>query len=110
VSLTSTNRDERRLADPDRFDIARDDNAHLTLGHGVHHCLGAALARVELQVAFSPLPLDYRGGSWRFRLKSWHGNAPSWLATSQPPLRCPGRRAAPGTTQVEAPALAGGVP
>jgi pentalenolactone synthase len=49
------NHDERVFADPDRFDVARHPNPHLTFGHGPRFCIGAPLARIELQTVFARL-------------------------------------------------------
>ncbi|MEV8504755.1 cytochrome P450 [Actinoplanes sp. NPDC051475] len=54
-SLSAANRDGEVFTDPDGLDFARGANPHLGFGHGVHHCLGAQLARMELQVALRTL-------------------------------------------------------
>ena len=48
----SSNRDDRHFPDGDRFDIHREIGHHLSFGYGLHFCLGAALARLELKVLF----------------------------------------------------------
>jgi cytochrome P450 len=53
--LASANRDERQFAEPDVLDIAREPNKHLAFGLGAHFCLGAALARLEGQIAINTL-------------------------------------------------------
>jgi len=55
VSLPAVNRDSERFEEPDKLDIARDARGHLTLGHGIHICLGQHLARLEMHVAFAGL-------------------------------------------------------
>ncbi|MEU1474797.1 cytochrome P450 [Streptomyces sp. NPDC001668] len=55
VLLGAGSRDPERFADPTRFDIGRDARGHLGFGHGVHHCLGAPLARLETTVALHAL-------------------------------------------------------
>jgi cytochrome P450 len=46
----SAGRDERKFADPDRFDVTRTFDRHVTFGYGIHFCLGANLARLEAKV------------------------------------------------------------
>jgi cytochrome P450 len=51
----AANRDEREYEDPDRFDVDRDIGLGIGLGHGIHACLGAAVARLESRVAFEEI-------------------------------------------------------
>ena len=53
--LKSANRDERQFTQPEELDIMRTINRHLAFGHGVHMCLGAPLARMEGDIAFTTL-------------------------------------------------------
>jgi cytochrome P450 len=55
LSLVAANRDQALVEDPDRLDISRGALGHLAFGHGVHHCLGAPLARMEMTIAFPAL-------------------------------------------------------
>jgi cytochrome P450 len=53
--LAAADRDPARFSEPDVLDLSRDEGGHLALGHGIHFCLGAPLARLEGRVAFSRL-------------------------------------------------------
>jgi cytochrome P450 len=55
LGTSAANRDEGVFADPDRFDITRERNPHVGFGHGYRFCLGAPLARIELQAVFGAL-------------------------------------------------------
>jgi cytochrome P450 len=55
VLYASANRDERRYADPDRFDIARNPRDHVGWGHGAHSCVGMHLARLEMELVLASL-------------------------------------------------------
>ena len=55
LAYVSGNRDEEIFDEPFRFDVARDPNRHVSFGYGVHFCLGAALARMEMNSLFTEL-------------------------------------------------------
>src|SRR5262249_46353972 len=51
--IGSANRDPRVFHNPNQFDITRDPNPHVAFGHGIHSCVGGALARVEARIVLS---------------------------------------------------------
>ncbi|HXP56120.1 MAG TPA: cytochrome P450, partial [Streptosporangiaceae bacterium] len=60
-AIASADRDPARFPGPDRLDLSRDTSGHLAFGHGIHHCLGAPLARMEAGVALGALLARYPG-------------------------------------------------
>ena len=72
VLLSAPNRDKRRFEDPHQLKLDREDVRPISFGHGIHHCLGTALARMESQVglqAFMDVMGDYEldldGSLWK---------------------------------------------
>ncbi len=61
VNLAAGGRDPARNDRPDDFDVRRTGGAHVAFGHGVHHCLGAPLARLEAEIAFAELVRRFPG-------------------------------------------------
>ena len=74
VLIGSANRDSARFPDPDRLDLGRRDNDHLSFGGGSHYCLGSSLARLEGQIAIGALVAELP----RLRLAT---EAPEWRET-----------------------------
>jgi len=62
--FSSANRDEAEFPQADRFDIEREPNRHLGFGRGIHFCLGAPRARLEVKTALNAM-LDRLPGVWR---------------------------------------------
>ena len=53
--IGAANRDPEQFSDPDHLDLSRPENRHMGLGFGIHFCVGAALVRLEAQIAFNTL-------------------------------------------------------
>jgi cytochrome P450 len=67
VSLSGANRDPDQFINPDQMDINRDPNLHVAFAHGIHVCLGASLARMEVEESFAGLVS-------RINVPEWSGN------------------------------------
>jgi cytochrome P450 len=81
----SANRDEDQFADPGRFDITRTPNRHLSYGSGIHRCIGATLAHVELSTLFQRLMRERAGFTLAGEVMSLRSNF--ILGTTAMPLR-----------------------
>jgi cytochrome P450 len=90
--VASANRDPGQFEEPSRFDISRDPNPHLSFGHGIHFCIGAALARMEATIVLSDLlerleAIEYASQEpWTPR-KALHVHGPSSLPIRFVPRR-----------------------
>jgi len=90
--IGSANRDPNFFKDAERFDITRDPNPHIAFGHGIHACLGAALARMEARIALSDFltrvaSFELSGNEpWEPR-KALHVHGPTRLAIRFTPTR-----------------------
>lgn len=90
VCLGAANRDPDVFADPHRLDLDRDTKGHLAFGHGMHHCLGAPLARLEGRIALGALLDRYRDISLavpRDQLRWDHGDGLVLRGLGALPLR-----------------------
>ncbi|WP_020672212.1 cytochrome P450 family protein [Amycolatopsis nigrescens] len=78
IALTSANRDPAKFDEPDRLDFDRESAGHVAFGHGIHYCVGAPLARMEAEIAFSALLRRFP------RLRpAGPATAPHWLSSGR---------------------------
>jgi len=72
LAIGATGRDPREFPKPDTFDVTRSPNRHLQFGRGPHFCIGAALARVEIELALGGVLARFRSIELGTRQIEWH--------------------------------------
>lgn len=82
--LAAANRDPTHFENPDVFDGQRKDNRHLSFGHGVHYCLGAPLARLEVAIALRTLFTRLPSLQWAEEFQTKYGKDILYRGTSLP--------------------------
>jgi hypothetical protein len=85
AELAAANLDPQRFPEPDRLDIRRADNRHLAFGWASHHCLGAPLARLQGELAFSAL-LERMGSARLTESVRWRRNAGAFRGLESLPI------------------------
>src|SRR5262249_51941857 len=101
ISLAAAGRDPARYANQETFDITRADTSHLAFGHGIHHCLGARLARLEGVIALTTL--HGRFPSMRLAVRGPRragATATGWYCAACPSCRSSSARKGTATTPV----------
>jgi cytochrome P450 len=85
LMLAAANRDHEVFVDPDHVDVTRaNSKQHLSFGHGVHFCLGNALARLEANLIFSSLSQRFPNIELASESVTWHGNSKHRRLTALP--------------------------
>ncbi len=79
--LGAANRDPAEFAEAERFDPRRTPNKHLAFGHGIHFCLGAALARLEAPIAIRALLDRFPEIALEVTRLEWHSGVMRGLKT-----------------------------
>ena len=105
INYASANRDETVFDDPDRFDIGRDPNPHISFGDGTHFCLGANLARLQVRVLLTELLTrlpDVEVSGPASHLRSGFMNGIKHLPVRFTPAPKPGPLVVPGAEVAEA--------
>jgi len=87
VYIAAANRDPKRIENPEVFDILREPVRHVSFGHGIHHCLGMSLARLEAKIVFEKMLQRYSDIRLGEDRVTW-GLNPFFRGPTQLPLEC----------------------